>query len=428
MVSLSNQRPPGVRWCRMTLQEKIKILPSTSGVYLMKDAAGEIIYVGKAISLRQRVQSYFRVKGRTLKTELLVANIADVDHIKTHSEAEALILEASLVRKFQPKYNIDLKDDKSYPYIHISDEPFPLISIQRRSPRASVPSGRWFGPYTDAMLIREALGLIRKIFPFRSCECLPGKPCLYYDIALCSAPCADKISVKDYCRTVDRVALILEGEQDQLYRQVRLDMEQASAEKAFESAALFRDQLRAIGALYSSSPDVNYFKEAEQLERALGLARKPERIECIDISTTMGESPAGSLVSFLNGRPDKAQYRRFRIKEVRGMDDFKMVAEVVRRRYGRLKRENKPYPDLVMIDGGKGQLGAAFEELKKLDIAISLISLAKREEEIFVPGKRNPVVLSRDSLALKLLQRVRDEAHRFAVSYHRLLRDKKSFT
>lgn len=409
------------------LKDKIKILPLASGVYLMKDAGGNVIYVGKAVSLRRRVQSYFRGKPQGFKTDLLVAHIADVDHIPTQSEAEALILEASLVKKLQPKYNIDLKDDTSYPYIHISDDRFPVVSIQRRSPRSAVPAGRWFGPYTDAALIREALTLIRKIFPFRSCNPLPDKPCLYHDIGLCGAPCAGKVNAREYAGNIKRIALILEGEQDELYRQLKVEMERLSAAKDFEGAARLRDQLRAVGALYSSSPDVNYFKEAEQLERALFLPRRPERIECIDISTTMGEQAVGSLVSFVNGTPDKPNYRRFRIKEVKGMDDFRMVAEVVRRRYGRLKREHKPYPDLVIVDGGKGQLSFAAEELRKLDIDIPLIALAKRAEEVFVPGKRNPVILSGDSLALRLLQRARDEAHRFAGAYHRLLRSKKAF-
>jgi excinuclease ABC subunit C len=408
------------------LKNRIKALPLTSGVYLMKDAAGDVIYVGKAVALRRRVQSYFRGAARDVKTKILVSHIVDIEHIDTRSEAEALILEASLVKKLLPRYNIDLKDDKSYPYIRISGGEFPLVSVERRSPRAPVPTeGQWFGPYTDAVLIREALNLIRKIFPFRSCDPLPVKACLYHDIGLCPAPCIGAVTAKAYRRNIASIALILDGGRDELTRRLRRDMEDCAAAKDFEGAAVLRDQLRAVGALYSSSADVNYYKEEEQLQRALGLPRRPERIECIDISTTMGERAVGSLVSFLNGRPDKANYRRFRIKSVEGMDDFRMVAEVVRRRYGRLQREGKPYPDLVMIDGGKGQLGAAAEELKNLGISIPLISLAKREEEVFLPGRRNPVILARNSLALKILQRARDEAHRFAITYHRLLRGKK---
>jgi excinuclease ABC subunit C len=410
------------------LSQKIALLPLTSGVYLMKDAGGNIIYIGKAISLRRRVQSYFRGKTQGLKTDLLVANIADIEVIHTHSEAEALILEAALVKEHLPKYNIDLKDAKSYPYIEITGEEFPLVSVVRfvkdlqKKKRA-----KYFGPYVDAKLIREALVLIRKIFPFRSCTVLPSKACLYHDMGLCDAPCIDKISAEDYRRNIKSIMLILEGRKDDLYRALKLEMESLSQAKDFEQAGKVRDQLRAIGALYSSSPDANYFKEVEQLQRALDLPRPPERVECIDISTTMGERAVGSLVSFLNGKPDKSHYRRFRIKSVEGMDDFKMVAEVVRRRYGRLKREGAAYPDLVVIDGGKGQLAAAYAELKELDADIPLISLAKREEEVFLPGKRHAVILSRDSLGLRLLQRVRDEAHRFAIAYHRKLRDKKFY-
>jgi len=410
------------------LRDKISSLPLTSGVYLMKDAGGKIIYIGKAVNLRRRVQSYFRATTQGPKTDLLVGNIADIDVIRTHSEAEALILEAALVKDHLPKYNIDLKDAKSYPYIEITADKFPLVSVVRFVKDAQKKKGAtYFGPYVDAKLIRAALVLIRKIFPFRSCVSLPAKACLYYNIDLCDAPCIGKISVQDYRRTIHSISLILEGRKDDLYRELRNEMERLSQAKDFEQAANVRDQLRAIGALYASSPDANYFKEVEQLQRALGLPRPPERVECIDISTTMGERAVGSLVAFLNGKPDKSHYRRFRIKEVEGMDDFKMVAEVVRRRYGRLKREGMAYPDLIVIDGGKGQLASAYAELKKLDVDIPLISLAKREEEVFLPGKRYAVLLSKDSLGLKLLQRVRDEAHRFAIAYHRKLRDKKFY-
>jgi excinuclease ABC subunit C len=394
----------------------------------MKDITGHIIYIGKAINLRRRVQSYFRGKTQSLKTDLLVEHVADVDVIHTASEAEALILEAALVKEHLPKYNIDLKDAKSYPYIEITGEEFPLVSVVRFVKVEQKKKGaKYFGPYVDAKLIREALGLIRKIFPFRSCATLPSKACLYYNIDLCDGPCIGMIPADAYARNMKSIRLILQGRKDDLYGELKDQMERLAQAKDFEQAAKVRDQLRAIGALYSSSADENYFKEVEQLERALGLARRPERVECIDISTTMGEMAVGSLVSFLNGKPDKGHYRRFRIKEVDGMDDFKMVAEVVRRRYGRLKREGAAYPDLIVIDGGKGQLASACAELKKLDVDIPVISLAKREEEVFLPGKRLPVVLSKDSLGLKLLQRVRDEAHRFAIAYHRHLRQRKFY-
>ena len=204
-------------------------------------------------------------------------------------------------------------------------------------------------------------------------------------------------------------------------------MEKYSREQKYELAAKSRDQLRALGALYSGSKDVNPFKAAEQLQRTLNLPRLPERIETFDISNIMGQQAVGSMVSFFNGKPDKRSYRRFRIKDVEGIDDFKMIAEVVRRRYSRLKKEGQAFPDLIVIDGGKGQLSAAVRELENLEIGIPIVSLAKREEEIFLPRRRSPVRLALDSLGLQLLQRTRDEAHRFAISYHRLLRHKAAF-
>ena len=394
----------------------------------MKDKDGGIIYVGKAVSLRKRVQSYFRKDTGSFKTDLLVSVIDSIEHLNTASEAEALILEASLIKKHQPKYNIELKDSKTYPHIQVTKETYPLISVVRlNSQKAKKVKAEHYGPYTSPALIREALVIIRKIFHFRGCDPIPNKACLDYHIGLCDAPCIGKISAEEYQRNIRRVSFILEGKKDELLKSLHADMERYAQDRQYEMAAKTRDQIRAIGALYSSTMDVNYFKEAEQLERAIGLARAPARIECFDISNTMGQQAVGSMVSFLNGRPDKANYRRFKIKMVDGIDDFKMMAEVIRRRYTRLKNEQAIFPDLIIVDGGKGQLSAASEELKKLDVVIPLISLAKREEEVFVPGRRNSIILSKDSLGLRLLQRIRDEAHRFAVSYHRLLRGKRAF-
>jgi excinuclease ABC subunit C len=412
----------------MDIKSKIRALPLTSGVYLFKNAKGEIIYVGKAVSLRRRVESYFRSNQQSLKTDLLVENISEIDFLGTHSEAEALLMEASLIKEHQPKYNIELKDGKTYPYIQITKEEFPLVSVVRLNMRKNKHiKADFYGPYVNPALIREALTIIRKIFPFRSCDNLPDKPCLDYHIGLCAAPCVGNISKVDYARNIRHVRLILEGKRDALYRDLQQEMEERAYEKDFEGAAKVRDQIRAIGALYSGTKDINYFKEAEQLQRALGLEHTPNRIECFDISNIMGNHSAGSMVSFANGKPDKSNYRRFKIKTVKGIDDFQSIAEVVRRRYSRLKNEGLPYPDLIMIDGGKGQLAAAVAALKELQIEIPIISLAKREEEVFLPSKRMPIILSKDSLGLKLLQRVRDEAHRFAVKYHTHLRDKGVF-
>ena len=411
----------------MNIKEKIKKLPLTSGVYLMKNAGGKVIYVGKAVSLRKRVQSYFREsKGAVSKTDLLVCEMADINYIKTASEAEALILEASLIKKYGPKYNIELRDDKSYPFIEITGETFPRISVER--PWVKKKSSKYYGPYVKVGLIREALAILRRIFPFRTCDPFPNKECLDYHIGLCDAPCTDKISKREYAKYVKNVCLILEGKKDVLQRKLSREMESLAVAQKFEKAAEVRDQLRAIGALYSGTGDINYYKEAEQLQRALKLPRLPERIETFDISNIMGNQAVGSMVAFLNGKPDKQNYRRFRIKEVKGIDDFKMIAEVVRRRYRRLRNEGRLFPDLVVIDGGKGQLSAALSELNALEVTVPIIALAKREEEVFLPRRRDAVRLSLDSLGLKLLQRMRDEAHRFAITYHRSLRTKRALT
>jgi excinuclease ABC subunit C len=413
----------------MDIKEVLKNIPLASGVYLMKNAHEKVLYVGKAICLRKRVQSYFRKPdGDCSKTRVLVSEIKKIDWILTSSEAEALLLEASLIKKYHPKYNVNLRDDKSYPLILITKEEYPRIDVVRpRMGSASLKEGKLFGPYVDARLIREALTIIRSIFHYRACRLMPHKPCLDYHIGLCDAPCANKISAKEYQSIIRHVGLILDGRKDVLYRSLRQKMERHVEAKEFEKAATLRDQIRALGALYSGTKDINYYKEAEQLKLVLGLSRPPERIEAFDISNTMGDQSVGSMVSFLNGAPDKNNYRRFRIREVQGIDDFQMIAEVVRRRYRRLKKEGALFPDLILIDGGKGQLSAAKKELEELEVHVPLVSMAKRQEEVFLPGKRKAVVLSKDALGLRLLQRIRDEAHRFAINYHRHLRSKKVF-
>jgi len=408
------------------IKTTVKGLPTTSGVYLYKDAEGVVIYVGKAVNIRKRVESYFRANTRNLKTDLLVSHIMAIETMQTASEAEALILEASLIKQYQPKYNIELKDGKTYPYIQITKEEFPLISMIRFNARDRKEiKAELFGPYVNPTLISEALQIIRKIFPFRTCDPFANKLCLYYDLGLCQGPCEAKTPKEEYQRNIRSVKYILDGKKDDLYRSLHLEMEELARHHDFEGAGRLRDQIRAIGALYSGTGDINYFKEAEQLQRAIGLERSPVRLECFDISNIMGNQSVGSMVSFLNGKPDKSNYRRFRIKTVTGIDDFQMIAEVVRRRYTRLQKEGSAYPDLIIIDGGKGQLAAAVKELKKLSLGLPIVSLAKREEEIFTPGKRNSIKLSHDSLGLKLLMRVRDEAHRFGLKYHTLLRAKE---
>ncbi|MBF0483824.1 MAG: excinuclease ABC subunit UvrC [Candidatus Omnitrophica bacterium] len=416
------------------IKEKVKALPTTSGVYLMKNVEGKIIYIGKAINLRKRVQSYFRASSSQLsKTDLLVADIRDIDYIPTLSEAEALILEAGLIKKHAPRYNIDLRDDKSYPYIEIKPSVTPGVTegyskILVTRPREKLKGSIYYGPYVNVSLVREALNLLRKIFPYCNKINCGNKECLDYHMGLCPAPCAGKISAKDYQDNIKNICLVLDGEKDALYRRLQKKMAELGEKKEYEEAAKVRDQLRAVSALYSGSASLNFYKEAEQLQRTLELPRLPERIEAFDISNIMGNQPVGSMVSFLNGKPYKSNYRKFKIKTVEGIDDFQMMAEVVYRRYKRLKIEHKIFPDLILIDGGKGQLAAAEAELKKLEVEIPIASLAKKEEEIFLPRRRNSIKLAKDSLALHLLQRVRDEAHRFAVTFHRLRRRKVSLS
>jgi len=281
------------------MKTTIKNLPTTSGIYLFKDSDGTIIYVGKAINIRKRVESYFRTNTGSVKTDFLVSKITSVDTIQTASEAEALLLEASLIKQYQPKYNIELKDGKTYPFIQITKEEFPLVSVVRMNTRKYKDvAAEFWGPYVNPALVREALAIIRKIFAFRTCEPFANKLCLYYDIELCQGPCESKISKEDYQRNIRNIKLILDGKKDDLYRNLRLDMEERARAQDFEGAGRLRDQIRAVGALYSGTGDINYFKEAEQLQRALGLEHKPVRIECFDISNIMGNQSVGSMVSF----------------------------------------------------------------------------------------------------------------------------------
>jgi len=406
----------------MDLKEKIKNLPNGPGVYIMKDGAGAIIYIGKAISLKKRVQSYFSPsRNRAFKQDLLVSNIKDIVYLPTHSEAEALLLEAGLIKKHQPKYNVELRDGKSYPMVKITSEDFPCVSICRPKKKSGAI---FYGPYTNAGLLREALSVIRRVFPFRTCKNIPKKSCLDVHLNLCSAPCVGKISKKDYQAMIENIKLLLEGRQEELYDSLKKAMQEKAAQKDFEQAAALRDQMQSIASLYSTSKIKNYLQEAQQLKEALHLSLVPETIEAMDISHISAAGAVGSLVYFRKGKPDKNNYRRFKIKEVKGNNDYLMLSEVARRRYSRLKEENIALPDLILVDGGKGQVSAVKKELDKLHLDISLLGLAKEKEEIFLADKKNAILLPSDSPALQLLQRVRDEAHRFAQSYHHILRSK----
>ncbi|MDD5281316.1 MAG: excinuclease ABC subunit UvrC [Candidatus Omnitrophica bacterium] len=403
------------------LKEKILSAPDSPGVYLMRDNRGKVLYVGKANSLKKRLPNYL---GRDLdsKTLALMSRVVDVEFKLSPNESMALLLEASLIHKFMPKYNISLRDDKSFPFVKISGEEFPAISIARKKDDSFA---RYIGPYTNSKLLKDALKIIRRSFAYRSCRSLPGKSCIYGRINLCPAPCIGKISRKEYIRGIDNIILILEGKAELLIYRLNQIMQNKSRVRDFEAAARVRDQVSTLAELAAGLSGVNRKGELEDLKSRLGLKKMPERIEGFDISNISGKQAVGAMVSFYRGNPDKNNYRRFRIKSFRGIDDYKMLAEVVRRRYSRLIKEKGPLPDLLLIDGGKGHLLTAASQLKELNLILPLVSIAKKEERIYSNQEAYPLSFSKDTPALNLIRRVRDEAHRFAVGYHLLLRRKE---
>jgi excinuclease ABC subunit C len=408
-----------------SLKEKIRSFPLHPGVYLMKDASGGVLYVGKAASLKTRVRSYFS-HPHDSKTTTLLSQVHDIDYIECVSPEQALIVELALIKEKRPKYNIALRDDKSYPYVEITREKFPRIFISR--PRGKKKS-RFFGPYPNAGQLKAALSMIRKVFPYCSCRRYPKKPCLFSHLKLCPAPCTGMAAVSAYQGNIKSICRILNGERHSLMRELRKKMQSLAGKNRFEEASLIRDKLVAIETLYQGKPLAH---EILSLQEALGLARVPLRIEAIDISSLSGKDATGSVVVFEEGMPRRQEYRKFRIKTVSQQDDYAMIKEVVRRRYSRLLREKQRYPDLLVIDGGLGHVQAAEAELEKLAVSLPLIGIAKRNEEVWFPQtgefarkKTSPLVIAKSSPCLHLIQRLRDEAHRFAHSYHRLLRKKK---
>jgi excinuclease ABC subunit C len=406
------------------LKDKVASLPELPGVYIFKDAQGKIIYIGKAKSLKKRVQTYF-ARDLSTKTQVMVAKIADLEYRLTPSEAQAQILEASLVKERQPQYNISLKDDKSFPWIRIAAEEFPIVSIFRRKGRQKNDTSLYFGPYANVKLLRQALKIIRRIFGFRSCKTLPKKACLYGRLELCPAPCEGKISAGQYQEIIKDITLFLGSGQEALLEKLSLRMKEAASEHKFEEAAKIRDQINALAAVGRTRAGAPDFRGVKDLKKLLKLNKLPLRIEAFDISNIFGKEATGSMVSFYKGSADKDNYRRFRIKTVRTIDDYKMLAEVVERRYSRVIAEKLPLPDLVLIDGGRGHLLTARKELKKLGLEIPLVSIAKEQENIYSNRRAGPINLKSDTPGLNLIRRIRDEAHRFAVSYHHLLRRKK---
>src|SRR5881394_83590 len=539
------------------LARKIAALPATPGVYLWKDAAGEIVYVGKAANLRSRVPQYFAAEQGSVEREALREQIADLETIIVPNEAQALLLENTLIKEHQPKFNIRLRDDKSYPQIAVTlAEPFPRVLVVRR---VTIPGARYFGPYTDVATLRQTLKIIRRIFTVRSCswhlpEDAPDRPCLDFHIERCKAPCVGYQSVEAYKRMIDDVLLFLSGKTLEVRSRLRERMHEASNAQDYERAAQLRDALKwldqleqpqtvevvgggdadaislardgddAVGvilrirdgkliarehrflehvehaaegevlrtflvgyylpleqraqrvvlpfvpadldALRELAPGVDFvvpqrgsaaklvaladqnarhllesFKiEAFDIDeraadpvfalgRDLGLPVVPRAMICIDISHNQGRDTVGSLVWFEGGRPRKSEYRRYRIKGVAGIDDFAAMKEVVTRFLTRRIAENTQMPDLIVVDGGKGQLSAAVQAAQAQgQERLPIVSLAKKEEEVFLPNYDEPLRLSRRSPSLKLLQRARDEAHRFAVSYSRKRRSQRTIT
>ena len=537
------------------IKNALAVLPDKPGVYLMHDAEGKVIYVGKAVVLKNRVRSYFRnLASHTPKVKAMVAKIAEIETIVTSSEVEALILECNLIKKYRPRYNISLKDDKTYPYLKVTlQEDFPRLHMTRRLSR---DGAKYYGPYADAGAMYATMKLLKTMFPLRSCRRMnPDRPCLNYHIKRCLAPCAGYVSKEEYGKMIKSVCMVLDGRTTELERDLKQRMQEAAEEYAFEEAARLRDQLHAVERLNESQKAVTnnggdmdvvgfaqdmtgnclqiffvrkgkligrdnfflqdggdtpqevltaflkqYYNEAtfvpreivlprlpepeeqqlielwlrqkaerkveliqpqrgvkrellqlandnaqkllderlrkgslslkndaqaaEELQLALGLEHSLERMDCFDISHTQGSETVASMVVFRNGSISKKDYRKYKIISAEGKpDDFKSMQEVVYRRY----RDYEDLPNLVVIDGGKGQLSSALEVIRGLGLAdLPVVGLAKREEEIFLPHQSTSILLDRDSAALHLIQRIRDEAHRFAITFHRKLRGKRN--
>jgi excinuclease ABC subunit C len=430
---------------------KVREFPRKPGIYLMKDAQGRVIYVGKAKSLRARAGSYF-LKAAALdqRTARLVAEIRDVDFLEAESEVDALLMESRLIKDIQPKYNQMQRDDKTYPYLEITTgEDFPRVEATREPKSHGV---KLYGPFRSAGDLRAAIGVLQKIFKFRTCslDIDAGddkwrwfRPCLLASIDQCTAPCNMRISRDEYRKDIARLRMFLDGNKKQLLGEMRDEMKAAAADRRFEIAARLRDEIHQLETLDERGkldkhvqPEVFYVdpkKGLKGLKKVLKLVDEPRVIEGVDIAHLGGGQTVASLVRFVDGMPSKPGYRHYKIQVVaeRGpdaIDDFASIHEVVARRFKKLRDDDEPQPDILLIDGGKGQLNAGLAAFANLEIEPpTVISLAKREEEVYIPGRALPLRLSRRSYALRLLQYVRDEAHRFAQHYHHILRRKSTF-
>ncbi|MEI9866697.1 MAG: excinuclease ABC subunit UvrC [Limisphaerales bacterium] len=451
-----------------SIRKKLSAVPHKPGVYLHKDRFGTVIYVGKALNLRKRVSQYFQSSRRNSwdwKFNALVEAICDFDVHTVRSEPEALLLESKLIKEFKPRFNISLRDDKRYLMLKVNlNDPIPNFTFTRLK---KDDGARYFGPFVSSLGLRNAVAHARKQFNLRGCRVFtPGaadyKHCLYANLKYCTAPCVGNVTREQYLEQVNAACDFLEGQSREMQTDLEAEMKKAAAAHDFEKAADLRDLIRDLKNTWKKTEkfaripytlplSLNPESDVVELAKILNLPAPPMRIEGFDISNISGTFAVASLVSFKNGRPDRANYRRFKIKTVVGQDDFASMAEVVRRRYSRLQRESlgdtgelkiedgetgaRPsstlptplsFPDLILIDGGKGQLGMACAELKKLGLEkIPVIGLAKEFEEIYLPDRSEPLRLGLDHPAVKLLQRLRDECHRVANSYNAQLRLKK---
>lgn len=423
--------------------EKVKSFPQTPGVYLMKDSSGLVIYVGKAKNLRSRAGSYFlKAAAQEARTASWIHEIADIDFLECESEVDALLAESRLIKDVQPKHNKELKDDKTFPYLMITTrEDFPRVEMTRTPKDSGV---KLYGPFASAGALRGAIQVMQKVFKFRTCslDIEDGdprwrwfRPCLLASIKQCTAPCNLRISKEEYRQDIKRLQTFLDGGKRKLLKQLTGEMKEASQNLQYEKAARLRDEITMLERLDErgelethAQPEVFYIdpkKGLSGLKKVLKLKEAPRVIEGVDIAHLGGNETVASLVQFIDGLPFKPGYRRYKIQNVKGVDDFRSIHEVVARRFRRLSDNDEAFPDLLLIDGGKGQLSSAMAAFRDQGIEPpTVLSLAKQEEEIFLPGQTESLRLSRHAFGLRLLQYVRDEAHRFAQHYHHILRSK----
>ncbi len=426
--------------------EKVRSkFPSSPGIYLFQDQAGRVLYIGKAKNLRARVGSYFLAAAAAdERTSRLVRDAYDVDFVETESDVDALLMEARLVKDIQPKYNRDLRDDKSFPYLQITThEDFPRVEVTREPMTSGV---KLYGPFASAGSLRGAMQVLQKVFKFRNCSLDIEadderwrwfRPCLLASINQCSAPCNLRIGKEDYRNDIKRLRMFLDGNRKRLLDEMRQEMAEESSKLRFEQAARLRDEVRMLESLKErgeldthEQPEVFYVdpkKGLSGLQKILKLPTRPRNVEGVDIAHLGGNETVASLVQFIDGLPFKPGYRRFRIRDVKGVDDYASIREVVARRFRKLRDDGDVFPDILLIDGGIGQLRKTLEAFQVLDIKPPVVlSLAKKEELVYVADRAKPLRLSRRSYALRLLQYVRDEAHRFAQHYHHILRRKRT--